>query len=174
MGQGNETEAAAPPSAPAPSVEISDNDRDSLHILPLAILPLDTPALSESRRGARKAALRAVSLEADDDAHRSLIGGTREKLLVLCRGVAGERKDPGEDPEYSSQYGRGFTAIRTTKQSASFHSELPAAGLFIPLSFGGSSDSGHPGLVTARCQRHNCGHEAGALRLLAFRRVRKS
>jgi hypothetical protein len=29
--------------------EISDNDRDSLHILPLNILPLDTPSLNRAK-----------------------------------------------------------------------------------------------------------------------------
>ena len=65
MEQANETEtaeavAAAPSadasiesspasSAPASSIKINDGDRDSLHILPLAILPFETAALSRAR-----------------------------------------------------------------------------------------------------------------------------
>ena len=83
MEQANETKAAdavaapspadaaakspAAPSASAPIVEISDNDRDSLHILPLVVLPFQTAALTRARLIKNVRLKSVVELFADKD-----------------------------------------------------------------------------------------------------------
>lgn len=57
--------ASAP--APSPSIIISDNDRDSLHILPLVVLPFQTAALTRARLIKNVRLKSVVELFADKD-----------------------------------------------------------------------------------------------------------
>ncbi len=64
---GAPAESPPAPSASAPIVEISDNDRDSLHILPLVVLPFQTAALSRARLIKNVRLKSVVELFADKD-----------------------------------------------------------------------------------------------------------
>ncbi len=85
-------------------IEMSDIDRDSLHVLPLSILPLKTPGLKRARMVKNQALEGAVELFASSDA-----GSGQISVADLHR-------------EFSWKQGQGHPDVRMLRKLASLHS----------------------------------------------------